>query len=68
MAMRLNYELLIACALIVVSLLAYLFYWNRILSLVFNALLRVWGWNAGASSMWVEFRECSFAFCTCMRR
>jgi hypothetical protein len=53
----LNYELLIACILIVISLVLYLFYWNRLLSAFFNVLLRVWGWNAGVTSMWVEFGE-----------
>lgn len=57
MAAAVNYQLVIACALIVVSLLLYFFYWNRLLASFINVFLRVWGWKAGTASIWIQFRE-----------
>jgi hypothetical protein len=57
MAAAVNYQLVIACALIVISLLLYFFYWNRLLASFINIFLRVWGWKAGTASVWIQFRE-----------
>jgi hypothetical protein len=54
-----RYELIIACGLIVVSLILYLFYLNRFVAFLVNLLLRFWGWKAGSASVWIEFRECT---------
>jgi hypothetical protein len=56
-AMDLNYLLLVVCILVVVGLVLYLFYWNRLLGFVFSLALRLWGWKAGNASVWVQFRE-----------
>ncbi|KZT28945.1 hypothetical protein NEOLEDRAFT_1057065 [Neolentinus lepideus HHB14362 ss-1] len=51
----LSYLLLIACVVIVVAVILYLFFWNRLIALILSLLLRVAFWNQGRSSIWVEF-------------
>lgn len=55
--MKLDYLLLISCILVVVALVLYLFYWNRLIAYAISLGLRVWGWGYGGSSVWIEFRE-----------
>jgi hypothetical protein len=52
---QLNYRLLIACILIGVATILYLFFWNRLLAGFLNILLRIWGWKGGTSSIWIQF-------------
>ena len=53
--MGLNVLLLVVCVVIVVALVAYLFYWNRLLAFITSLTLRLALWNQGESSLWVEF-------------
>jgi hypothetical protein len=48
---------LVACILIVLALIVYLFYWNRILGFAISIVLRVLYWNQEASSCWVEIGQ-----------
>ena len=53
--MFLNVGLIIVCIAIVIVLVSYLFYWNRLLAFVFSLILRLALWNQGESSIWLEF-------------
>ncbi|KAL0956539.1 hypothetical protein HGRIS_002680 [Hohenbuehelia grisea] len=46
--------LLITCICIVIAVILYLFYWNRVVAFLLSLLFRVAFWNQGASRIWVE--------------
>lgn len=46
--------LLVACICIVIALIIYLFYWNRLFAFIIGQVIRVVYWNQEASSIWVE--------------
>ncbi len=46
--------LLVSCICIIVALVLYFFYWNRLLGLLISLALRVLYWNQEGSSCWVE--------------
>lgn len=50
----LNYRLLIVSICIVIGLVAYLFYWNRIIGFIIGRLIRLLFWNQGESSVWLD--------------
>ena len=50
----LNPVLLIVCVCIVIALVFYLFYWNRLLAFILSLILRLVLWNQGESSIWLE--------------
>lgn len=54
--MDLDYLLLISCIFVALGLVLYLFYWNRFIAYVISLGLRLWGWNHGGASTWIEFR------------
>lgn len=58
----LNYEILIICLSIIVGLIIYLFYFNRILGFIIGRILRLLFWNQGESSIWVHVGEYRDAF------
>lgn len=53
----LNYEILIICLSIIIGLIIYLFYFNRILGFIIGRILRLLFWNQGESSVWVHVGE-----------
>lgn len=48
---------LVACILIVLALIVYFFYWNRILGFMISCVLRILYWNQEASSCWIEIGQ-----------
>ncbi|KAI0743929.1 hypothetical protein C8Q80DRAFT_1355680 [Daedaleopsis nitida] len=62
--MALNVVLLIVCVCIVLALLFYLFYWNRLLAFLLSLVLRLALWNQGESSLWLEFGAIHFSTLT----
>jgi hypothetical protein len=46
--------LLVVCIAIVVALIAYFFYWNRLFAFIIVQVVRLVYWNQEASSIWVE--------------
>jgi hypothetical protein len=48
---------LVACILIVLALIVYLFFWNRILGFMISIVLRILYWNQEASSCWIEIGQ-----------
>lgn len=46
--------ILIACASINVTLIAYFFYWNRIIAFLLTRILRFLFWNQDGSSLWID--------------
>ena len=50
----LDQSFLIASILVVIALLFYILYWNRLLALILSLSLRVVLWNKGGSSTWVQ--------------
>lgn len=60
----LNNVLLITAILIVVALLVYIFFWNRIVGYILSVALRVAYWNQAGDSAWIEIglsESCSWA-------
>lgn len=53
----LNYRLLFVSICIVIGLVLYLFYWNRILGFIIGRIIRLLFWNQGESSIWVDVGE-----------
>jgi hypothetical protein len=45
---------LIAAILVVIALLFYTLYWNRLLALILSLVLRVVLWNKDGSSVWIR--------------
>ncbi|KAG9221064.1 hypothetical protein CCMSSC00406_0005497 [Pleurotus cornucopiae] len=60
----LNHLLLIACICIVIALILYLFYWNRLLAGIIGLVLRILYWNQGGASIWVEIGSIHFSLIT----
>lgn len=56
--------LLISCICIVVALILYFFYWNRILGFVLGLVFRLLYWNQEGSSSWVEIGSIHFSLLT----
>jgi hypothetical protein len=56
-SVALDPQLLVACILIGLGTIFYLFFWNRLLAFLLSILLRVWGWKGDTSRIWVEFSE-----------
>lgn len=53
----LNYKLLIVCVCIVIVISLYLFFWNRFVGYILGRLFRLWFWNQGESSVWLDIGE-----------
>ena len=49
---------LIAAILVVIALLFYALYWNRLLALILSLVLRVALWNKDGSSVWIQISAC----------
>ncbi|KAH8080285.1 hypothetical protein BXZ70DRAFT_901408 [Cristinia sonorae] len=56
-----NVVLLIVCICIALGLIAYLFYWNRLLGLIFGLVFRLYFWNQNESSVWLELGSIHFS-------
>ncbi len=64
----LNETFLIAAILVVIVLLIYILYWNRLLALILSLVLRVALWNKGGSSVWIQIgAQDSTIFSSCPR-
>ena len=50
----LNYRLVIAAGCVVIGLIFYIFYWNRIIGHLVSLLIRLVAWNQKESSVWVH--------------
>lgn len=46
--------LLVICICIVLALVIYLFYWNRLIAFCIGQIIRLLYWNQEAASIWVE--------------
>ena len=46
---------LIIWILVVLGLVSYLFYWNRVLGFLLSLLARVLSWNQASASTWIDF-------------
>lgn len=53
----LNQYLLIACICIVIAIIVYLFYLNRLMAFLFGFIIRLSWWNQGGSSIWLEIGD-----------
>ncbi|KAI0699566.1 hypothetical protein BC835DRAFT_1412549 [Cytidiella melzeri] len=56
-----NYRLVIVAACVVISLILYLFYWNRILGYILSLAIRLLAWNQKESSIWVDIGSIHFS-------
>jgi hypothetical protein len=45
---------LIAWVLVVLGLVLYLFYWNRVVGFLLSVLVRVLSWNQASASTWID--------------
>ena len=54
MAASINVYLLIALICVVVGLILFFFYFNRLIGLILGLILRVLWWGSGAESAWVH--------------
>ncbi|KAJ7287460.1 hypothetical protein C8J57DRAFT_1431026 [Mycena rebaudengoi] len=59
-----NEFLLIGCVGVVVSLLLYFFYWNRLIALLLGVIIRLVYWNQDPSSIWLEIGSIHFSILT----
>lgn len=50
----LNIVLLVTSICIVVVLILYLFFWNRLVAFLLGLILRLSFWNQGEGSIWVD--------------
>ncbi|KAH9041126.1 hypothetical protein EDB84DRAFT_1436665 [Lactarius hengduanensis] len=50
----LDENFLVATILVVIALLFYVLYWNRLLALILSLVLRVVLWNKGGPSVWIQ--------------
>ncbi|KAH9171981.1 hypothetical protein EDB89DRAFT_2174254 [Lactarius sanguifluus] len=50
----LDQSFLVATILVVIALLFYVLYWNRLLALILSLVLRVVLWNKGGPSVWIQ--------------
>lgn len=50
----LDQSFLIAAILVVIAILFYTLYWNRLLALILGLVLRVALWNKDGSSVWIQ--------------
>lgn len=50
--------LLIACICIIIAIILYLFFWNRVVASIFSFLLRLYSWGQGESSIWIDIGKC----------
>ncbi|THH30793.1 hypothetical protein EUX98_g3395 [Antrodiella citrinella] len=57
----LDVVLLVVCISIVVVLILYLFYWNRLLGYFFGLVFRLYFWNQNESSVWLDIRSIHFS-------
>ena len=58
----LDQSFLIAAILVVIAILFYTLYWNRLLALIFSVILRVILWNKDGSSVWIQIGALSFTY------
>ncbi|KAJ7680397.1 hypothetical protein DFH06DRAFT_1404238 [Mycena polygramma] len=56
--------LLIGCICVVVALVLYFFYWNRLIASLLGLVFRVLYWNDGPSSIWLEIGSIHFSILT----
>jgi hypothetical protein len=52
--------LLIGCICVVISLILYFFYWNRLIAFLLGLVFRVLYWNQGPFSIWLEIGIVAF--------
>lgn len=50
----LNVVLLIICICIIIAVIAYLFYLNRLIGFLLGLVCRIAFWNSGETSIWVS--------------
>ena len=55
--------LLVACIAIVIALIIYFFYWNRLFAFIIAQVIRLVYWNQEASSIWVEIGALASSVC-----
>ncbi|KAF7361830.1 hypothetical protein MVEN_00527500 [Mycena venus] len=56
--------LLIGCICVVISLVLYFFYWNRLIAFLLGLFFRVLYWNQGPFSIWLEIGSIHFSLLT----
>ncbi|KAJ6586994.1 hypothetical protein DFH09DRAFT_241649 [Mycena vulgaris] len=56
--------LLIGCICVVISLVLYFFYWNRLIAFLLGLLFRFLYWNQGPFSIWLEIGSIHFSILT----
>ncbi|KAJ7497366.1 hypothetical protein FB451DRAFT_229194 [Mycena latifolia] len=56
--------LLIGCICVVISLVLYFFYWNRLIAFLLGLLFRFLYWNQGPFSVWLEIGSIHFSILT----
>ncbi|KAK7057149.1 hypothetical protein R3P38DRAFT_1162521 [Favolaschia claudopus] len=56
--------LLIGCILVVVALVLYFFYWNRLIAFLLGLFFRFLYWNQGPFSIWLEIGSIHFSILT----
>ncbi|KAJ7084454.1 hypothetical protein B0H15DRAFT_940059 [Mycena belliarum] len=56
--------LLIGCICVVISLVLYFFYWNRLIAFLLGLLFRFLYWNQGPFSIWLEIGSIHFSLLT----
>ncbi|KAI0093075.1 hypothetical protein BDY19DRAFT_882324 [Irpex rosettiformis] len=57
----LSYRLVIAAACVVIGVIFYIFYWNRIIGHLLSLLIRLVAWNHKESSVWVHIGSIHFS-------
>jgi hypothetical protein len=45
---------LIVSIFVLIGLILYLFFWNRVIGYVLSLLVRIFSWNQGSSNVWVD--------------
>jgi len=50
----LDQSFLVATVLVIIALLFYILYWNRLLAFILSLVLRVVLWNKGGPSVWIQ--------------
>lgn len=56
----LDQSFLVATVLVIIALLFYILYWNRLLALILSLVLRVVLWNKGGPSVWIQIGDLFF--------
>ena len=59
----LDVVLLVVCICIIIALILYLFYWNRLLGYIFGLVFRLYFWGQNESSVWLDIGEYNSKSC-----